>query len=303
MPSERSPRRQTTIARAIHPSNLPLASASDYAWLDVWPDETRAGPSHRVLVETVPATSRAVLDPLEMTELHRELAALEPAEASIREFARRYGLLYPDWPGDWPSPDWWTVGGQRVNGCALGQWQAEIERMAVLVETWDAARSDDPLRLRPHLVRSSVHVRWAPQASPAASRVGRAPVSAYIGVTHGDIPADAALTVRQDVNNNVSNDLQRLVLLQLRQGPSADAGGFELVPQCVLGAAYLAFALELSAGPSSTAQCVVCGRPIVDARRNTRLFCDERCRSQSKRDRKRGRKQSSNQEVVPPAHA
>jgi len=210
--------------------------------------------------------------PLAIPNLHRRFAALKPTEAAIKKFADRFGMLGHGTalvsPDSSPQP-------VRI-GESFTFWVAEIERMAHLLSVWDLVRRRDAGKLGQMVVwrGASVSVEWHGQ-----NGARRLVLLARKGVLGdellerwrpGDVTEPARYHVCREINKQLHGHVSPAVLPFRR-------GDVYLVPDCLLAAMYVRFALEVSGQQRPAQMCRECGRYFIPTH-GLQQYCEARCR-------------------------
>lgn len=146
----------------------------------------------------------------------------------------------------------------------------EVQRLVRLVATWDAAVARDERLSRFARLEPNGRVIVWPDDAPHVFFAGP-----------GDPAAMLPRFAMGAVLASVRDGLQRWCTLDF-----ADGGGFELVPGSLLGVAYAAFALELSAGERRGPVCAICGTPL-EGERISKRYCTDRCKARARRLREK----------------
>jgi hypothetical protein len=220
--------------------------------------------------------------PAEVPGLHRKFAKLEPAERAIKGFADRYGGL-----GRFTcvlfDPDQDHCQQPTLVGEPLDLWVREIHFMNRVLRIWDLARGgrDDERELRKYIKWRSpleVEVEWGNGA--ARQRRGIATFDEsnkhdelLKGWVFGrEVVGPARMFVHHVVNKAMEGHVSPKVAW-------AQKGKITLVPDDLLTALYVHFALEISGRSRAPAICQNCGR-FFTPKRIDQIYCDESCRYQ-----------------------
>ena len=248
--------------------------------------------------------------PLDVANLHRRFARIEPTAESILAFANEYGFLgHPQLLAD-PSLNHQEM----LVGEPLGLWQHEIERMSLLIDLWELVKRGCRRELS-HLVY------WTPTGKPqqvmfylvgvggkvrpdlangirqnpsefhddvrqAGDRSGRityrqgtvlADEENGIGIEllerweHGDPIEPARFFVHREVNNRLRGHVSPAVL-PFREGE------IFFFPDCLLSSLYTKFMLEISGRnrPAILCERPNCGR-YFEPMHGRQKYCEKQC--------------------------
>jgi hypothetical protein len=153
----------------------------------------------------------------------------------------------------------------------LGLEAADVERLNRLVVTLDAVRNADD-----HLLETLVRVD--PSGNAVVWPGSEMPYRCFMSLVTDPQLARRILAANA-VHSLVLDELQRTNTLLF------DAtDGFCFSPDNLLGLAYAAFALEISADARGPV-CVECGTPLEDVQRVTKQYCGDRCKARARRRR------------------
>ena len=274
-----------------------------YRWQDQAelfpPDGSTVGPW---LINPTPLGQKAVYKqyvPLQMAGLHRQFGKVAPTRGKILAFANRYGLL--------TSPLMLTIDqqGPSVGGISMDTWVQEIGLMAVLVQLWDWCRSQERAILRPFVrwtneetVRILIRWNWNGERwlvspldvsgeDPYREFLSEGPGQAMAPVlsapytnphlatrwSRGSVIGPVEYFVCSQVNKILQGNVSPAVLpLWDRQ--------VRLVPNSLLAALFLLFAMEISGQERTPIECEGCGLYFTPAHGRQR-YHDAPCRKRA----------------------
>jgi hypothetical protein len=228
--------------------------------------------------------------PLYVPGLHRQFGRLKPTCKAIKRFADRCGLLedgefliYPELgrPQD------------TKFGESLQFWKKEIEMMGALLDLWDSIQSKrdvhDLFRVRshPHYPRS-ISIEWHfPSGARSFHNIAHEGIlsqkESLAGMWKGDVSS-----VHSYLLNKLEERLEGHVNPQFTLSGSGQRQ-ILMVPDSLLSALYLSFALEVNEQPGPKVQCECgCGRDFFPE--HGRKFYDKGCKNRNWWRRKRGKK-------------
>jgi hypothetical protein len=210
-----------------------------------------------------------------------------PTPDAVLAFANSYGRL--GIAGPWRPPPGATE--PRIYGESLVDWYAEIEALREQVDVWDLVRHRD-------LQELARRVRWRDNLPPPGEErlvtvyPGSYPVDPRSERLGGERdafdPADIIGPALASIQVNVNQHLSDRVAPRLLSIPRLGEMRVFLVPNDLLGALWLQFALAL-AGEKDHQQCARCGTWFEispERSRPDRVFCSTACRSKAYRRRK-----------------
>jgi hypothetical protein len=224
----------------------------------------------------------ATYEPLKMGGLHRDFAALDLAERSVRAFADRHGLL--------GFETWHVMGGKDdLVAEPLDNWYSEIRTMRLIVGLWDLYR--DPETKREDFAKVVYDDLDYASFSPEAEAEDELPPSAWLytdvflphphtGRGHDE---QARYSAGMLLSAIVSNALGILTvpMVEVRKG-----GQINLVPRNLLGAMYVLLAQEIMGRTEPPIRCATCGR-WFDAGHALRMYCSDACKMKAYRRSKK----------------
>jgi hypothetical protein len=226
----------------------------------------------RCLVEVDPRAGNRLSEPCEAgIALHRALAQLQPTEARIVSFAKRWGFLGFEWLSggttDPPSPP--------LRETRLG-WQHAVDTLAAAVRLHDAITDADVARMRSTITQVDPDYEtrdWRDNPDPSPTETGR---RARIALS-AQINARLALYARAGV---------------FPQDAPEDGYALGWQPLCLLGAAWIELA-EALGGVRQFRRCARDGCPrwfkVEPHRTRTdRAYCGPTCRVHIYHQRKAG---------------
>lgn len=215
--------------------------------------------------------------PLAIPNLHRRFAALQPTPERIKKFADRHGMLGHGTA--LVAPD--TSAQPLRSGESFTFWATEIERMAHLLAVWDLVRRRAAGKLGQLVVwraasssSASVSVTWRGQNGALRTvwlaRRGVLGDELLARWRPGDVIEPARYYICRAINEQLHGHVSPAVL------PFRD-GDIFLIPDCLLGAVYVLFALEVSGKQRPAIVCRGCGRYFIPTH-GLQHYCDDRCR-------------------------
>jgi hypothetical protein len=223
--------------------------------------------------------------PLSIPNMHRRFARLRGTDRSILRFANRYGLLGHG------AVAMGTRVLQRYE--ALRVWRREASVMKKLVEIWDLVKKGDAGKLG-QWVRWDINpkrvVLWAEGDFQVLGHE-RHPDTLPIREQwqFGEVIEPARHYIYLQVSKKLEAHVNPVVHPDLR-------GDIMLVPDCLLSAMYVQFAIELSGKERPAIVCQGCGRyfpPLHGAQR----YCEEECRKRTWWRQKRSNKNTKRERV------
>ncbi len=269
------------------------------------PDESVVGPW---LIDPTPLGQKAMYKqyvPLQVTRLHRRFAKVAPTRGDIQDFANKYGLLTS------PLVLKTDEQGPPVRGISINSWAGEIGRMAALVWLWDRCRKDERQTLRPFVlwlddktVRLHIYWNWDGKrwvVSPldqgaddpyqgflttSGPGMAMAPVlsapytNPHLAVrwSRGAVTGPVEYFVCSEVNKILHGNVSPAVLpLWDRQ--------VRLVPNSLLAALFLLFAMEISGQERTPNECEGCAIYFTP-RHGRQRYHDKACRQRAHYRRK-----------------
>jgi hypothetical protein len=218
--------------------------------------------------------------PLSIPDMHRRFARVGQTERSILRFANRYGLL-----GHGAVI---RIRGILEHYEALRHWRREVRTMQRLVEIWDLVKKQDAGKL-------GQRFRW--DINPKRVMLWDEKEGEFQVLGHerhpdtlairaqwqfGEVIEPARYYVCVQVSKKLEGHVNPVVHPDLR-------GDIMLVPDCLLSALYVQFAIEVSGKERPAIVCQGCGRyfpPVHGAQR----YCEEECRKRTWWRRKRSNK-------------
>jgi hypothetical protein len=207
--------------------------------------------------------------PLSIPNMHRRFARLRETERSILRFANRYGLL-----GHGA-----VFMGSRVlqRYEALRVWHREASTMKKLVEVWDLVKRGDAGKLGQWVQWSKPPMQVAWNYPGEFELLGDELFPGTLPIRDrwrfGEVIEPARHYVFLQVSKKLEGHVNPVVHPDLR-------GDIMLVPDCLLSAMYVQFAIELSGKERPAIVCQGCGRyfpPVHGAQR----YCEEECRKRT----------------------
>lgn len=213
--------------------------------------------------------------PLYELDLHHQFGRLNPTCKRIKRFADRCGLLgkdvfliYPELEGQ-PQT--------TKTGESLQFWKQEIEKMSALLDLWDYIQNQKKV--------TGLHIQWHYQPM-RISLEWHFPSGVYLlhSIAHEGIFSDKEVITR--LFREGIDPARYYLLNQLEErlaghvNPQLNLFNTEqllMIPDSLLSALYLSFALEVSEqmGPKVKCRCG-CGRDFFPEK--GRRYFDERCK-------------------------
>ena len=263
-----------------------------------------------------PLGSRSVRQyaPLAVLDLHRRFSRLEPTRDAIHFFANEYGFLGHSIALRDPELRSQTIRIDEIPvGESLGFWQREIVRMAWLLDMWDLVRlryrqildqlvrwtpSDQPravaidlellshVRLQTPRPRSQSLLAFYEEILRERGQFEKASPWSFTILAHAENTNDIELLERWEYGDSVEPAryyLHREVNRQLKNHASPAVlpyrkGEIYFFPDCLRGALYTLFMLELSGRQRPAMLCARprCGRYFEPAH-GRQQYCEKRC--------------------------
>ena len=263
-----------------------------------------------------PSDSRSVRQyaPLAVPDLHRRFSRLAPTRDDIRAFADEHGFLGHSLALRDPRPRSLTI---RIDEIPVGEslsfWQREIARMAWLLDMWDLVR-DGHRQVLDHLVQWTpfedprtvaidlglIALARSQRARPRSQSVSefyeeilreggqseKARPWSFTILAHAENSNHIELLERWEYGDSVEPAryyLHREVNHQLKDHVSPAVlpyrkGEIYFFPDCLRGALYTLFMLELSGRQRPAVLCARpgCGRYFEPAH-GRQQYCEKRC--------------------------
>ncbi len=221
--------------------------------------------------------------------LYLKFANLHPTEDDILTFANQYGTL-----GTEPVPvlvDCMADGEGKqkmAHGETFDDWCTNSRAMWRAVELWNAAttRNFKVLRQRIHWDKGDTGVSYRHEDDKCFSTIARPHLREALlpKFAKGDLVRPALYQVQQWVNEHLKLGVYPCLLWdegQKKLHPAFNADG-------LLSALWWQFAQEISAARGKPVQiCIICGEPITDAKRRTRIYHDGKCAKRAYRAKKK----------------
>ena len=253
--------------------------------------------------------------PLAVPDLHRRFARSEPTDESVLAFANKYGFLGHPLALRDPEPQSQTVRIDEIPvGESLGFWQREIVRMARLMALWELLKGacerelnhliqwtpqGEPQQVRLYLVVVDGKIRpdlaqfmrerpqefhnyvrqdedlagrrWYSEATVLAYEENPSDVELLERWRHGDPVEPARYFVHREVNKHLRGHVSPAVLPYRK-------GDIYFFPDCLRGALYTLFMLELS---GRQRPAMLCARPgcglYFEPAHGRQRYCNKPC--------------------------
>lgn len=217
-------------------------------------------------------------NPMEIPDLHRRLAAVEPTHREILQFANEYGRLgryavRVDRPALDPLLEVPIGGPYWAEDFAV--WRRVIETLRQQIELWDVLRSRDVEELEKRLrgesgdqLKSPLLVPWWQDHEQKVYRLGN------FDPWEAEFKHVAPEMVRTFLVQQINAALTRQASPYLV--PNVP-GQFAIQPHSLHAAIYTLFALEVAGRAPAMKPCRQCGRLYYPTRRDN-LYCSAKCR-------------------------
>jgi hypothetical protein len=249
-------------------------------------------------------------------------AETEPTEGGIIAFADRYGALGLHTEGHLTLPGsldkvssgegnqdrrLWIERGQLVIGHPVElfeTWKTQILSMRRAVSLWQLIRRRNPKEIEEHIIwredkMGTTRVFYHVDPSISAPKRGTSDNYIVIGMysaAHNPMglrQGDSLRPARLHVASSISQQLERQVWPYVDWSDDDAAPGLLMAPSSLIGALWLQFAQGV-AGNSEFRGCRRCGRLFEVSRRasrSDRQFCENGCRVQEYRNRRKQARQ------------
>jgi hypothetical protein len=235
--------------------------------------------------------------------LWRRFASMEPTPAAILGFANRYGKLGIDEALAIQGPVRW--------GEPLSTWRMEILRLSYAGEIWDALRNGKLKNILPYLRTGEGQTRRVIFSRKDEHGITIQFSADLRGVELAPLVRNISLQNREHVVRLVKLLLQRVINDQLEQergaslrcvfDPEHERLALHVVPKSLLGALWVQFgrAVEMNVEYRRCQQCEGWFEVSSLGKRQSAIFCSDRCKVAELRDRQARARKLAAEGVTP----
>lgn len=244
-----------------------------YRWVDGLDGRWLTGPGDKLTRAAFTEYS-----PMEESGLFIELAAVEPTEESILQFANKWGMLTR---GE-------SFAGLWSNGESLAQWQVAIPPLRTAVNLWRLLEKNDVAEIRKRLEFHKSPTgpdSWEPLwIYKDAERVSNRLTPIGLDVRESDVRTVAALFLQRWINARL-HDQTAGCSPQILFDPMRKKHAFRIVPHTLLACAWWRLARALY-GEVKFETCPICRREFEitpGIHQGHAIFCSQACRQKDHR--------------------